>query len=340
MKLMMNFGARAKNALADTLKKAKSDDADSNTPTPTYVKDAVIFKLADEKVKSSLGREYEVPDAVWQLLQRKVHIQLNTLTSANIKLMLENPGSIKTKKGIDTISSKLHLLDQSQFGREEDISQAQWHEAWYPMAEIYKTVAEGDIKDYFLDHHKFCASQEDFADIFPAIQMFDIKFRRSYMLTQTRMSRADYISTFQDCKVQAMHDKLLASTRPQFPSSGKASSSSLSSNNRFEPYPGSSSRAEKPFQKGTSSTATISLCLICGRSGHLGSSCTNGTTEKGRKVVSGWINGKLILLANKTELCLSWNLSSNTCRSTHNSSFHHCSICGAKSHHASSRQCL
>jgi len=128
MKMMMDFGERAKNAFSDSLRKARSDNSDAIDPSPSYVKNAVVFRLADEKSKSTTSRTYEVPDAIWQLVQNKVHIQLNSLTSANIKQMLENPGSIKTKKGIDNISSKLHLLDQSQFGREEEISQAQWHD--------------------------------------------------------------------------------------------------------------------------------------------------------------------------------------------------------------------
>jgi hypothetical protein len=205
------------------------------------------------------------------------------------------------------------------------------------MADIYSQVCEGDVKDYFLDHHKFCASQEDFSDSFPAIWAFDIKFCRGYMLTQMQMLRLDYLALFQDCKVQVMHATLLSSHRPQASSIGKASSSSLSPSTRYDPY----SWSDRPFPKGTSSGAANSLCLICSHSGHLASGCSNGTTEKGKKVASGWVNGKLTLLSSRAELCLSWNLSVNNCHSNHNvAAFHHCSICGSKSHHASSHHCL
>lgn len=328
MKLMMSMGS-----------KAKAPDASTDDSSVTPAKGTIIYKVADEKVRSGSSRVVEIPHAVWALTQHKVHIQLNSLTAENIKKMNEFPGLIKTRKGIDNISSKLHLLDQSQFGTEENITESEWHDGWFALQIIFDTICDPPIATYMSDHHKFCATTENFSRDFVYIRTFDIKIRRQYNLTRIRLDAQSYEALFNTCKVQVLQDAMRDNASSLSSNSGgKASSSSSKSDGRFDPYAGKSSRPS--FQKSTSGISASQLCLICGRDGHLASGCSNSSTAKGVQVICAWISSKLTLISGKSDICLSWNLAANICRSRHDPSFHFCSICGSKSHHAYSRKCL
>jgi hypothetical protein len=292
-----------------------------------FAKDAVVFRVADEKVSSRTGRTYEIADAIWYLVQAGVYIILPTLTTASLRELATNPGCMKTRKGLDAVGSKRVLLDQSMFGKEGDLPENLWHEAWHNQDAIFSATCEPAIYSYFKTHRTFCSSQEQFSENYPAILAFDSYIRRTYVHTRVRLSESEYTTKYTECKIQAMLDKMDRALCAPLPLSQPSA--------RYEPYPGR--QADEPIPRGAAS-----FCLICAGEGHMASACTKSTTERGTDVVSVLSDGRLLLAASWTGVCISYNLRSD-CRSGHNgrlTTAHVCSLCGSREHHAASRKCL
>jgi hypothetical protein len=163
---------------------------------------------------------------------------------------------MKTSKGLDAVGSKKVLLDQSMFGKEEDLPENLWHEAWHNQDSIFNSVCEPAIYSYFKTHWTFCSSQEQFSENYPAILSFDSYIRRTYVHTRVRLTGAEYSSKYAECKMEAMLGKMNRALRVP------ASPAKVSP--RYEPYPGRHS--DRPFPRGTRGGAS-SLCLICAREG-------------------------------------------------------------------------
>src|ERR1700722_2285334 len=315
------------------IKLAMGKDPVATGPDVVTAKSAVFFKVVDEKLEPSTGRAYEIADSVWQLAQSGVHIILPALTTGSLKLLTTNPGAVKTSKGLDGVGSKKVLLDQSMFGREEDLPENLWHEAWHNLDAVFKAICEPAIYDYFKEHWSFCSSQENFSQNYKAILAFDCYVRQTYVHTRIRLSEASYATKFGECKIEDMlarvNRSLLANR-----------SAPTATSSRFEPYAGSrESCGDKPFPRGTRNASPNTLCLICARKGHVGSACSASITEKGGKVVSCWANGRLLLIASRAEICIAFNLRADGCkRGADSHSLHICSLCGAK-HGAVSGRC-
>ena len=312
------------------------------TSTP-FNRHAIIFKVADEISGDEIPRQ-EIPDCILKLVHAKVPLTLPCITTAAFRYIHDNPTSIKTTKSADGVSqSKELMLDMSAFGAPEDISQSDWQDAWINRLEIIKRTSEKEIYKYFKAHKKFISQQEDFSEEFEAYKRFDIYFCRHYSNTRFKMNQQQYSSKVLEYKIKFPASSFTTksfSTTSTFPAS-RTTSQTQRHSARYEPY----DRSKIPpvsstsFPKGTNSGSQTGQCLICGRFGHRGSTCTFPTTEKGSRVVAGWKNGRVIIIASGIEPCFQWNLRSE-CKSNHRASDHFCSVCGSKDHTLSSKKCL
>jgi hypothetical protein len=139
----------------------------SKVVTP-FNRHAIVFKVADEISGDEIPRQ-EIPDCIWKLVQAKVPLTLSCITTASIRYIHNNPTSIKTTRSADGVSqSKELMLDMSAFGAPEDITLADWQDAWINRLEIIKKTSEKDIYKYFKAHKKYVSQQEDFAEEFEA----------------------------------------------------------------------------------------------------------------------------------------------------------------------------
>ena len=140
---------------------------------------------------------------------------------------------MKTRKGLDAIGSKKVLLDQSMFGREEDLPENLWHEAWHNQDVIYHSVCELEIYTYFKNHWAFCSSQEEFTENYAAILAFDSFIRRTYVHSRMRLTGSEYTAKFSEFKLESM----LTRVNKALSKSGMGKvDSSLSSPARYGPY--------------------------------------------------------------------------------------------------------
>jgi hypothetical protein len=229
------------------------------------------------------------------------------------------------------------MLDMSAFGAPEDISLADWQDAWINRLEIIKKTSEKDIYKYFKAHKKYVSQQEDFTDEFEAYKRFDIYFCRHYSNTRFKLNPQQYSAKVLEFKLKFPSSSF---TTKSLSNLSVARSVPQHSSARFEPYgKGKGSTSASSFPKGINPGAQTGQCLICGRSGHRGSNCSFSTTEKGARVIACWKNGRVIVISSNAEPCFQWNLRSE-CKSNHRASDHFCSVCGSKDHTLSSRKCL
>ena len=187
------------------------------------------------------------------------------------------------------------------------------------------------------------SQQEDFSKEFEAYKRFDIYFCRHYSNTRFKMNQQQYSSKVLEFKVKFPAYSFATksfSTTSTF-SASRAASQTHRQSTRYDPYDQSKnpSASGTSFPKGTNLGAQMGQCLICGRFGHRGSTCTFPTTEKGSCVVACWKNRRVIVIASGIEPCFQWNLRSE-CKSNHRASDHFCSVCGSKDHTLSSKKCL
>jgi len=344
-KRVINFSLKsaAEAAAAATQSVTSSAPITSQkTPTP-FNRHAIVFKVADEISGDEIPRQ-EIPDCILKLVHAKVPLTLPCITTAAFRYIHDNPTSIKTTKSADGVSqSKELMLDMSAFGAPEDISQSDWQDAWINRLEIIKRTSEKEIYKYFKAHKKFISQQEDFSEEFEAYKRFDIYFCRHYSNTRFKMNQQQYSSKVLEFKVKFPASSFATksfSTTSTF-SASRAASQTHRQSTRYDPYDRSKnpSASGTSFPKGTNPGAQTGQCLICGRFGHRGSTCTFPTTEKGSRVVACWKNGRVIVIASGIEPCFQWNLRSE-CKSNHRASDHFCSVCGSKDHTLSSKKCL
>jgi hypothetical protein len=231
----------------------------------------------------------------------------------------------------------------SAFGAPEDIRQSDWWDAWINHLEIIKRTTEKGIYKYFKAHKKIISQQKDFSEEFKAYKCFDIYFCCHYSHTCFKMNRQQYSSKVLEYKVKFLASSFTAksfSTTSTVPGSQAVSQTQHQSasyepydQNKIPPVPSTS------FPKGTNPSTQMGQCLICGRFGHQGSTCTFSTTEKGSRVMACWKNGCVIIITSCIKPCFQWNLHSE-CKSNHHASDHFCSVCGSKDHTLSSKKCL
>ena len=299
----------------------------SKVVTP-FNRHAIVFKVADEIPCQ------EIPDCIWKLVQAKVPLTLSCITTASIRYIHNNPTSIKTTCSADGVSqSKELMLDMSTFGAPEDITLADWQDAWINRLEIIKKTSEKDIYKYFKAHKQYVLQQEDFAEEFEAYKQFNIYFCRHYSNTRFKMNPQKYSAKILKFKLKFPRASFVMKplSIPPVPRSGSQHQSV-----RYEPYDRNKGAGiGYSFPKGTNSGAQMGQCLICGRSGHRGSNCSYSTTEKGARVTTCWKNGHVITTSSNAEPCFQWNLRSE-CKSNHRASDHFCSMCGSKDHTLSS----
>jgi hypothetical protein len=314
--------------------------------TQKQSRDRILFSEVEEKPRDPMGRKYEIPDAIFDLLACRVHVPLTMTTSEMIERFHVDPSSVKMKTVIDITNSgkKRTLLDVASYPDERDLPIAKFHEAWANMLVIYSRVCSPKILDKIQSHYDFISRLDDFSRDYEPILLFDIDIRRRYTHTREAFDGPDYLQRLQETKLIVMR-KQVTDGLQRLP--GPLSTTRRDpdrSSNRFNPYDRDSrSSGNSSFRDGKDSRPPrVPCCLRCGEEGHRAENCkATAIGSKGRKPISIWENNKLVDESSRKPFCFGWNLSAKGCRITEDCrNLHVCSLCGSKSHAASSKRCL
>ncbi|KAG1751189.1 hypothetical protein EDB19DRAFT_1279399 [Suillus lakei] len=174
-------------------------------------------------------------------------------------------------------------------------------------------VAEPAIVERFKEHRTFCLSH--LSERRRSVVAFDIETRRIFFNTESFLAQDAYLRRWRELDMDISYKELWV----RIEEGQAAVQEDAKSSHRFHPY-----------SKSLSDGSIRSLCLICGRTGHKASDCTNAYTVKEGAVVCKW-DGTLVLKSTSEVVCISFNM--GRCGHDHGR-VHVCSICGSQDHDA------
>lgn len=318
---------------------------------PSVIMPAYAFEDGEVKFFTSFDDAFEIPRVIIDLAKSHIHVPLTLLTPSAFEKIHTDPSCIKMRKGMILDDPKKLVLDASGFPAETTLQPADFHEATENFMQLLEHIAGPAIIERFKRHRKFCLSRKPFVDNYEAILAFDIETRRMFFNTKGFLTEAAYERRWNDTITRISQKKADEASAAAIREANKVAALAArldgsSSNSRYHPYPagkpkfeGSASSTDgKPFRKGKGASTDGPLCLLCGRTGHKASECTQTHTFKNEPVVCHW-KDKILLKANSSIVCISFNI--GKCNNTkHGPEFiHACSVCGSTSHHAAARSC-
>jgi hypothetical protein len=283
---------------------------------------------------------------IHNLLLAGQYCPLTSFTNANTEHLHHEGHSLKRCK-INVNGVSYHLLDLSQFKNELDIDPLSWQEAYQCYLTWIKDISNSNSLICWTNHFTTLSKDDAVHKNFCAIIEFNIKTRQNYTLCPDQHDQAEWNRWLQNKKYETMQDimfrmqeQLSHSTLPDH---------NLSSSSRFEPYNNPSKPKAKKvgdldvqsFQDNKSSKAADPMCIICRRTGHRFSVCSEEISSKGAQNYVKYSDGSLCRRSNGSQLCITYNLNNPKCpcRREHTEQ-HLCSFCGCTEHSALLRICI
>ncbi|KAG0700025.1 hypothetical protein DFH29DRAFT_1001492 [Suillus ampliporus] len=198
--------------------------------------DSIVFRDSDTKIASSIDSLYDIPRAIINLAQEKIHVPLTILTYSSIK--------------------KIHAgEDISNFPPEDTLPAVEFYQASNNFIKLMSLVAGPAIVERFKQHRSFCLPH--IGERFRAILAFDIETRRMFFNTQSFLAEAAYERRWRavELDILRLEFREVADRLRAAPEAAKFSSHS----HRFHPYHNKTSDvlAESSggnFRKGKSTT--------------------------------------------------------------------------------------
>ncbi|KAH7910108.1 hypothetical protein BJ138DRAFT_988667, partial [Hygrophoropsis aurantiaca] len=122
---------------------------------------------------------FGIHNSLIDLGRASLHIPLSMHTSASTRKLFIEDSSLKRVTIHIKDNQKVFVIDRAQFPSERSLTLAEFHEAYARFLIFLETWYSKSIAERWSTHYRFCCKQEDMADIFPAILLFDVEERTS-----------------------------------------------------------------------------------------------------------------------------------------------------------------
>lgn len=304
----------------------------------------VLFDTAKElPTGSGVDSTYSfgIHSFVQDLLNAGQYCPLTLFTNANTERLHREGYSLKrTKINVNGISH--HLLDLSQFANELDLDPLSWQEAYQRYLTWIKDIGDPLSHTRWSNHFVTLSKDEAIRKNFRAIIEFDVETRQNYALRPHQHCEREWRDRLQAKKYETMQDVFFRQQEASFRPAPDRSTHTA----RYEPY--DKRQGKKPTDADLNSFRDVKpvkssdpMCIICGRSGHRFSACSEETSSKGTQTFSKYLAGNLCRKSNGSQLCVTFNLNNprRPCKREH-AEQHLCSFCGRTEHSALSRLCI
>lgn len=311
----------------------------------------VLFNTSQETaVTSGLDSSYNfgIHHFIQDLANAGEYCPLVLFSNKNTERLHREGHSLKrTKVHVNGVSH--HLLDLTQFENERDLDPLTWQEAFQCYLTWIADVGDEPSVKRWSSHFNTLAKDDAVRKNFQAILEFDIETRQNYALRPHQHDEAEWSHRLQKKKYATLQDEIFRHAE-QLRSSSFVDRSAVAGPSCFEPYDKDSSvkRQSKKsdvdqssFRDSKAAKSVDPMCIICGRTGHRFSACTEETSTKGTQAFAKYSGGNLCRRSNSSQLCIGFNLNNprRQCKRDH-SEQHLCSFCGRADHGALSRSCL
>jgi hypothetical protein len=297
--------------------------------------------------------EFEAPRVthplVLELLDFSRYIPLTLFTAAaRTRLLLQSEDLRKVQ--IRHNEKKHFVLDVSQFGTEDGLSEAHWRQATKSFMVCIGTRGDTAVQAFFEEHFAFLEGREEVSELFQVTLRVDILLRRQWFAKCYTFEEPFYHQTWNNAKNDYRFERArtVSASPAQGTSSagggggGKAPRAKFGPGDRHSPYSTPHPSTLATDGGGSFRPKGNPLCVLCIREGHTAYDCKESKTVVGKDLYCRYDaqERKVITKQHGDRVCLFWNISSNRCSTTHpDGSKHICSLCGSASHSARSRAC-
>jgi hypothetical protein len=336
-----NAGGRRGRGRAPTLAKSPSPPM----PPPAAAPYIISMQGAKHPDKSGTDLLRTTHSLVLQLIDYKHYLLLTLFTRAAQERLLLAPELLK-RAPFTIDNKKVFLLDVTQFGDKNEISEADWRAAQSAYTACMGERSTPDVRAFFLEHFLFFENQPEVSTLFDVTRTTNIHLRRSWHAECFLFSNAFYAATWERFKAdwRYLHPVTAVSTpsAPVTAQSGKAPRSRFTAGDRHSPYASPSVGTPGVEERSFWLPKSIPLCAICLVEGHAAWDCKVEKTPSGKDTFCRYDTSakKLVSRQHGDRVCVLWNISSNRCDKPHaDGSKHICSLCGSPNHTGRARAC-
>ncbi|KAJ7465709.1 hypothetical protein FB451DRAFT_980202, partial [Mycena latifolia] len=285
----------------------------------------------DHVAEKNSFRAYDnsIPNAIYSLAKNGISPPLTLFLPASLERVRSS--NVKTVKHGTGETTKVTVIDLSDFPNEASLDQATWFTSYNTFLSFLQTAVGERIFQSFAKHYNRILSDPDLNTWFPAYRDFDRKIRAQFFTEPFIIDiyDAEYRSALQSAKDSFLLSKNSANSSAPTGTRGGGSSG-----------PGSQKEKEKterpkPYDKDNSFRHKNTLCFRCGRTGHSASACKETNPSRhGREFVIFANRDGLFRVLDSRAVCVWFNY--GKCDSSgRDHPIHICSLCGDTHHGAS-----
>jgi hypothetical protein len=264
--------------------------------------------------------------AIYSLAKNGISPPLTLFLPASLERI--RTSNVKTVKHGTGETTKVTVLDVSDFPSEETLDQATWLTCYNTFLTFLDTAAGLKILQGFARHYNRILADPELATWFPAYRNFDRTIRARFFTIPfiVDIDSPEYRSALQSSK----DTFLLASHSAK--GSGSTGFRSFAGPNSSAPK--ERSDRGKPYDRDNSTSCRSKICFRCGRTGHGAVGCSESDPSKhGRRFVIYANRDGLFRITNNTAVCTGFNI--GRCESAgRNHPIHICALCADPQHGA------
>ncbi|KAJ6562870.1 hypothetical protein DFH09DRAFT_1082825 [Mycena vulgaris] len=248
-----------------------------------------------------------IPTAIYSLAKNGISPLLTLFLLASLARIRSS--NVKTVKHGTGESTKVTVIDLTDFPDEESMDQAVWFTCYNTFLSFLETAAGARIYQSFATHYNQILTDPKLSVWFPAYREFDRGVRAQFFTSP-------YIIDIRDDEYRSA----LQSAKNSFLMSNRSSSASVSKGG----FPGTSGPSKdrnerpKPYDKDINSRKKAILCFRCGRSGHGAITCEETNPSRhGRQFVIYANRDGLFRILDKRAVCMGFNCAKRVHLSEH-----------------------
>ncbi|KAJ6594990.1 hypothetical protein B0H10DRAFT_2329445 [Mycena sp. CBHHK59/15] len=260
--------------------------------------DSKLLFSDDIAAKNSFrAHDNSIPSAVFSLAKNGLSPPLTLFLPASLERIRSS--NVKTVKHGTGETTKVAVIDVSDFPDEDNLDQANWCTTYNTFLTFLESAVGPRIFESFAHHYNRMLTDPELATWFRAYRSFDKKIRAQFFTTPyiIDVNDTEYRSALQLAK-----DSFFMSTRALSASSAAKGGPTAPPKDKAERY--------KPYDKDSASHRRPILCFRCGRVSHGAATCEETNPSRhGREFVIYANRNGLFRIRDKHPVCLRFNWS-------------------------------
>ncbi|KAJ6453350.1 hypothetical protein C8R45DRAFT_801347, partial [Mycena sanguinolenta] len=280
------------------------------------------FDDAVAEKNSFCAHDNTIPVAIYSLAKNGISPPLNLFLPTSLERIRSS--NVKTVKHGTGETSKVTVIDLTDFPSEEDLDLATWCTCYNTFLIFLEGSSGARIIQGFAAHYNRVLTDPDLSTWFPAYRDFDRRIRAQFF---TKLYIIEHDNEYRSALQTAKNSFLMLNRL-----SGSAGSTSNPRANSYRPK--DKTECQKPYDKDSTSRRKPMLCFRCGRTGHGAGACAETNPSRhGHEFVIYANRDGLFRISDNRAVCMGHNC--GRCEvSGRSHALHICSLCSDAHHRA------